>query len=122
MTEEVAIAMLSSFGFAAIGGYIMGFAIKKILKIVLKIAGVAVGLFFFGLIIMQYQGYIDAIHWEKVGEDIVNFVGGSIGSITSDDVAVNPVSGWFKNMLSTLGYTMTGGFGGGFMVGFIRTK
>ena len=122
MTEEVAIAVLSSFGFAAIGGYIMGFALKKIVKTVMKIAGIVVGLFFFGMVLMQYQGYIDGIHWEKIGADIVNVTGGTIGSFTSDSAALNPVSGWIKNMLTTLGYTMTGGFGGGFIVGFVRTK
>lgn len=52
----------------------IGIVLKKILKLVITIAGVALGLFFIGLYYMQSRGYIQkpGVDWNKVGNYIAN--------------------------------------------------
>lgn len=59
--------MATQLGFGGGIGFVIGFAIKKLVKLIL----VAVGLFFLGLQLLAYQGYI-TINWEKFQISIAN--------------------------------------------------
>ncbi|MFZ0512205.1 MAG: FUN14 domain-containing protein [Candidatus Nitrosopolaris sp.] len=55
---------------SAIVGYIMGYAIRKILKWILIIAGVIYGIVFIAIQWLSNNGYIQNVKWEKLGNDI----------------------------------------------------
>ena len=118
--QEIAIAGLTAFGFSAIGGYLAGYAVKKILIIAFKIVAIVLGAFFMGLFYMQYAGYV-TVAWEKIGEDLYNFSYNTVSG-TLAGTGTDPVSAWVQHMVNTIGYASSGGFGGGFLVGFLRTK
>ncbi len=52
--------MATQIGFGGLIGFVVGFAIKKLIKLLL----VAAGLFFLGLQLLAYEGYI-TINWQK---------------------------------------------------------
>jgi uncharacterized membrane protein (Fun14 family) len=45
-------------------GYAIGFALKKILKLMLIIVGFLAGMFFVGVELLQKYGYVSAVNWD----------------------------------------------------------
>lgn len=86
---------------------ILGYAIKK----VVRIATIIVGLFIAGLTFLQYQ-QIASINWDKIE--------GSITGLTStvanilDENSIAPV------MMSNFGIPLTSSMASGFTVGFLK--
>jgi uncharacterized membrane protein (Fun14 family) len=60
MTEPLA-SIAATIGGGFFGGMLIGYAIKKIIRI----AAIIVGLFFAGLTYLQYQQIV-AINWDKI--------------------------------------------------------
>ena len=52
----------ASFG----GGFLIGYALKKVIRIVIIIVGAIAGIFFIALALMQKQGYVSEIKWDKL--------------------------------------------------------
>jgi uncharacterized membrane protein (Fun14 family) len=50
-------------------GYVMGFALKKVLKWMLIIIGFLVGMFFVGVQLLQKYGYESAVNLDKIEND-----------------------------------------------------
>ena len=123
--DEV-IQVLAPFAFAGICGYISGYALRKILRVVFKVSAITLGAFFLGLFYMQYMGYV-TVDWEKVGSDLYGFAYSTVNTTFSVDFNGNlknadPISKAVNSMVEKIGYSIAGGFGGGLMVGFFRTK
>lgn len=60
MSVEIA-TILSSVGFGGIVGFLIGFMLKKVMKILAIVAGI----FFAALLYLQSQGILN-IHWDKL--------------------------------------------------------
>ncbi|ADQ67456.1 hypothetical protein GL213_09395 [Halogeometricum borinquense] len=90
------------FGSGAVIGGIIGFAAKKIAKIIAVIIGLELALFKF----LESRGIL-AVDWEKLTN----------GFMKSTEAATSgaPPS-WISTILSTL--SISAGFSGGFLVGF----
>src|SRR5438093_13490108 len=98
---------LFTAGSGGIAGFLIGFALKK----VMKIAAVIVGLFFTALMSLQYQD-IFVINWDKLqstSESTLLMIGNSVNN-------VEPVS----NITASLGIPLTGGLSAGIILGFAK--
>ena len=91
-------------GTGAVIGGIIGFAAKKIAKLIAVIVGLELALFKF----LESRGIL-SVNWDKLG--------GSFESLGTAATAETPPS-WVETILSTL--SVSAGFTGGFFVGFKR--
>jgi uncharacterized membrane protein (Fun14 family) len=93
-------------------GGLIGYGIKKVIKIV----AVIVGLFFAGLVYLQYQQIVN-INWNKL-QDV------SQNTLTTLANATTQIPGFNKSdhlaALSNLGIPLTGSMSTGFAVGFMK--
>ena len=92
------------FGGSAVIGGIIGFAAKKIAKIIAVIIGVQLALFKF----LESRGIL-TVDWERLSGGLIE-----VGEAAT---ASEPPS-WMTTFLSTL--SVSAGFTGGFLVGFRR--
>jgi uncharacterized membrane protein (Fun14 family) len=90
------------FGSGAVIGGIIGFAAKKVAKIIAVIVGLELALFKF----LESRGIL-TVDWEKLTSGLVK---------TSQDAATGAPPSWLSSILSTL--SISAGFTGGFLVGF----
>jgi uncharacterized membrane protein (Fun14 family) len=90
--------LASSLGGGALLGGVLGYAVKKVVKIVLFVMGLEVGL----LTLLEQQGVIN-VNWDV----ITSWTGPDTGALA-------PV---FTDMALSTGIA-GGGFAGGFMVGY----
>jgi uncharacterized membrane protein (Fun14 family) len=90
------------FGSGAVIGGIIGFAAKKVAKIIAVIVGLELALFKF----LESRGIL-TVDWEKLTSGLVQ---------TSQDAATGAPPSWLSSILSTL--SISAGFTGGFLVGF----
>ena len=88
-------------GGALIGG-IIGFAAKKIAKLIAIIVGLELALFKF----LETRGIL-SVNWEAIS--------GAAGNSTQTATSAQP-PGWLTSLLSAL--PVSAGFAGGFLVGF----
>lgn len=89
-------------GSGAIIGGIIGFAAKKVAKVIAVLVGLELALFKF----LESRGIL-TVDWEKLTAGIVR---------TSQDAASGAPPDWVMTILSTL--SISGGFAAGFLVGF----
>ncbi len=104
--DNIAPALFTA-GSGGIAGFLIGFALKK----AMKIAAVIVGLFFTALMYLQYQGIL-AINWYKlqsISESTLLMIGNLINN-------VEPVS----NITASVGIPLTGGLSAGIILGFAK--
>jgi uncharacterized membrane protein (Fun14 family) len=90
------------FGSGAVIGGIIGFAAKKVAKIIAVIVGLELALFKF----LESRGIL-SVDWEKLTSGLVK---------TSQDAATGAPPSWLSSILSTL--SISAGFTGGFLLGF----
>jgi uncharacterized membrane protein (Fun14 family) len=95
--SELAVPFIYQLGTGGIGGFIVGYAFKKLMKLVAIIAG----LFFAALIYLGYQGII-SINYGKLEESARNLLGVS-GQATQ----------WFLPIILHLPFFST------FIIGFL---
>ena len=92
----------------------MGYAIKKILKIIIVVAGLLVGIMYY----LQYNGLV-ALNWAKVeatlGNAMTNFNGFSLNTPFFPGI-----SDQILDAISNSGIPLTGGFAAGFAFGFSK--
>ena len=115
---------LSSLGATIGGGFFAGALIGFALKKVLKILAIVVGLFFAGLAYLQYQQIVN-INWNKLQETSQN-------AVTTLSNATTQISSHISNVTDSNNHTttaltisdfdipLTGSMAAGFAVGFMR--
>ncbi|MFC6755792.1 MULTISPECIES: FUN14 domain-containing protein [Haloarcula] len=89
-------------GTGAVIGGIIGFAAKKVAKLIAVIVGLELALFKF----LETRGILE-VNWQAIG--------GAAKNTTSTATASQP-PGWLTSLLSAL--PVSAGFSGGFLVGF----
>jgi uncharacterized membrane protein (Fun14 family) len=89
-------------GSGAVIGGIVGFAAKKVAKVIAILVGLELALFKF----LESRGIL-SVDWEKLSSGLVT---------TSQDAATGAPPDWVMSILSTL--SISGGFAAGFLVGF----
>jgi len=116
LDENLAVTIGGGF----FGGVLIGFALKKVLKIL----AIVVGLFFAGLAYLQYQHIVN-INWSKLQETSQN-------TVTTLANATTQISNHFSNLtdsnnhttftlvISNFGIPLTGSMTMGFALGFMR--
>jgi len=106
--------LATSIGIGGFLGFLMGYAIKKILKIIIVVAGLLVGIMYY----LQYNGLI-ALDWAKVeatfGNAMTNFNGFSLNT-----PFLPGISDQIFDAISNSGIPLTGGFAAGFAFGFSK--
>ncbi|MDZ7850570.1 MAG: FUN14 domain-containing protein [Halodesulfurarchaeum sp.] len=90
------------FGSGAVIGAIIGFAFKKIAKVIAVLVGIELALFKF----LESRGIL-SVDWNRLSGGIVD--------VTESAASQTPPS-WVNTILSTL--SVGAGFTGGFLVGF----
>jgi uncharacterized membrane protein (Fun14 family) len=108
MSIDTLTSIPATIGGGFLGGLLLGYALKKIIKLIAVVAG----LFIAGLAYLQYQqiAYFD---WERI-ERIVTTMFGNMSSHIFDGQDISSFA------LSTLGIPLTSGVSAGFAVGFMR--
>jgi uncharacterized membrane protein (Fun14 family) len=106
--------LATSIGIGGFLGFLMGYAIKKILKIIIIVAGLLVGIIYY----LQYNGLI-ALDWGKVEQAVSNLM------TNFDGLSLNApffpgISDQIFNAISNSGIPLTGGFAAGFAFGFSK--
>ena len=113
LSSEALLSNIIPFAGSGLLGYAMGFAMKKILKWTLLIVGFLAGMFFVGVQLLQKYGYVSVVNWDKLGNDTSTQI-----QHWAANVDLTNVHGLFH----TLGISVSGGLGIGFLAGFVRTK
>jgi uncharacterized membrane protein (Fun14 family) len=112
---------ISSYATTIGGGFFVGVLIGYALKKVIKIVAVIVGLFLAGLAYLQYH-HIANINWNKlqqVSEDAITTLTNLMTQIpgigyTSDQAATASLA------MTSFGIPLTGSMSAGFTIGFIK--
>ncbi|WP_324661749.1 FUN14 domain-containing protein [Haloarcula sediminis] len=91
-------------GTGAVIGGIIGFAAKKVAKLIAVIVGLELALFKF----LETRGILE-VNWDAIS-------GAAQNTTTSAGAAANQPPGWIMSLLSAL--PVSAGFSGGFLVGF----
>ena len=104
-------SMLASVGFGGVAGFLIGYAIKKVMKLMMVI----IGLFFAALAYLWHQEII-TIHWDRFAassEGTLQGIQNATGTIPS--AADQTVSA-----LANIGIPLTGSFAAAFAFGFMK--
>ena len=62
MSSEVLLSNIIPFAGSGLVGYAIGFALKKILKLMLIIVGFLLGMFFVAVQLLQKYGYVSTVN------------------------------------------------------------
>jgi uncharacterized membrane protein (Fun14 family) len=89
-----------------LGGLLLGYAIKKFIRI----AAIIVGLFLAGLSILQYQ-QTASINWDKVEVSITALASTVASTLNENSTTL---------AISNFGIPLTGSMASGFTVGFLK--
>lgn len=101
-----------TFGGSALCGFFCGYALKKILKWLIVIAGVIVGVIFLAIQYLISRGYIHGtVDWTKLGTHMANY---GQHLLTQVNLAGAP------NILGTFGIPLTGGLAIGVAAGLAK--
>lgn len=111
MQPSELITPLITFGGASLVGFFAGWALRKVIGIVLKIAGIVVGLFFVGLIWLEANGWSKGYDYEKIGNDAYAVANQTVTSINTSP---------FLEFISSANIAAVSGLGIGFIAGFLR--
>ena len=106
--------LATSVGIGGFMGFLMGYAIKKILKIIIIVAGLLVGILYY----LQYNGLI-TLDWSKLEAAL----GSGMANISGLDLStpfLPGISNQIMDALSNSGIPLTGGFAAGFAFGFSK--
>jgi uncharacterized membrane protein (Fun14 family) len=130
--ESSVMPFISTVGFGGIAGFLVGFAIKRIMKILAVIAGV----FFAALLYLESQHIVN-VNWDKlqtISNSILSIIttatatnatttgGGGVGSIqsilgnNSTAASILPITSTMAN----LGIPLTGSTAMGFTIGILK--
>jgi uncharacterized membrane protein (Fun14 family) len=106
--------LATSIGIGGFLGFLMGYAIKKIIKIIIVVSGLLVGIMYY----LQYNGLV-ALNWAKLeatlGNAMTNFNGFSLNT-----PFLPGISDQIFDAISNSGIPLTGGFAAGFAFGLSK--
>jgi uncharacterized membrane protein (Fun14 family) len=109
MSTDAFTSISASIGGGFFGGVLLGYALKKVVKLIAVMAG----LFVAGLAFLQYQ-QIASFDWNRI-EGIVT---ATLGNVTS------PISGSQEGVtalaMSNFGIPLTSSLSAGFAIGFMK--
>jgi uncharacterized membrane protein (Fun14 family) len=97
----------ASIGVGFFGGVLLGYAIKK----VVRIAAIIVGLLIAGLAFLQYQR-IASINWDKIEGSITELIVAITNNLNGSSVT--------SVMMSNFGIPLTSSLASGFTIGFMK--
>jgi uncharacterized membrane protein (Fun14 family) len=128
--ESNIMPFISTIGFGGIAGFLIGFALKRIMKILAVIAGV----FFAALLYLESQHIVN-VNWDKI-QTISNGVLSTIATATTNVTStgggggVKPIQAILGNNstaaanailpMANLGIPLTGSTAMGFTIGFLK--
>lgn len=104
-------SIASSIGFGGVAGFLIGYAIKKVVKITM----ILIGLFFAAMAYLGYQGII-VVNWDRLAAQASNATSG-IGNVTGQATGATDQ---LTNALVNFGIPFTGTFAAAFVFGFMR--
>jgi uncharacterized membrane protein (Fun14 family) len=105
--------MLTSVSSGGIAGFLIGYAIKKGIKIILGLAGLFLG----ALAYLNYKGLV-TVDWEKIAS--VSNKAISEFSIGSANYASSVMDSQVVPTMMNFGVPLTGSFAAGFILGCLR--
>jgi uncharacterized membrane protein (Fun14 family) len=97
----------ATIGGGFFGGVLLGYAIKKIVRI----AAIMVGLFIVGLAFLQYQ-QIASINWDKFEVSIAALATAITSTLKESNITTMA--------MSNIGIPLTGSMASGFTIGFLK--
>jgi uncharacterized membrane protein (Fun14 family) len=109
MNTDTLTSMSASISGGFFGGLLIGWAIKKVIKML----AIVVGLFLAGLAFLQYQ-QIATIHWHKVEGAITRLATVTTSTINDNSNVAALV------MMSNFGVPRTSSMSVGFTIGFMK--
>jgi uncharacterized membrane protein (Fun14 family) len=112
MSSEPLLSSIIPFAGSGLLGYVMGFALKKVLKWMLIMVGFLAGMFFVGVQLLQKYGYVSAVNWDKLGNDTSAQIQHWAANVDVTNV---------HDLFHTLGIPVGSGLGLGLIAGFVRT-
>jgi uncharacterized membrane protein (Fun14 family) len=120
MNVENLSSITATIGGGFFAGALIGFALKKVLKIL----AIVVGLFFSGLVYLQYQQIVN-INWNKLQATSQNAATILANTTTQISNHINNISNSNNHAtnslaISNFGIPLTGSMAMGFAVGFMK--
>ena len=107
MSTDIIASISATIGGGFFGGLLIGYALKKIVKLI----AVIVGLFIAGLAYLQYQ-QIASFNWDKIEGTITSLANTTAN--TFNDYSIETLG------LTNFGIPLTSGMSAGFAIGFLR--
>ena len=107
--------LATSLGIGGLLGFLMGYAVKKVIKIIIVLAGLSVGILYY----LQYNGLI-ALNWGKLEETVRNSLTGFDNLTINASSFIPGIGDQIINAFSHSGIPLTGGFAAGFAFGFSK--
>ena len=107
MSLDIITSVSAAVGAGFFGGLLLGYAIKKVVKVI----AVIVGLFIAGLTYLQYH-QIASFNWDKIEGTITLLANTSAN--TFNDYSIETLG------LTNFGIPLTSGMSAGFAIGFLR--
>ena len=105
--------MLTSVSSGGVSGFLIGYAVKKGIKIIIGIAGLLLG----GLAYLNYKGLV-SVDWEKIAsvsnQAITEF------SLDSASYASSVMDSQVMPTMVNFGVPLTGSFAAGFILGCLK--
>ncbi len=115
MNTENVYPIVSTIGGGFFVGILIGYALKKVVKIV----AIVIGLFFAGLAYLQYQDIVN-INWNNLHQVSQNAIV-TVLNATKYIPGITDVGGHTTNLtMSDFGIPLTGSMAMGFAVGFMK--
>jgi uncharacterized membrane protein (Fun14 family) len=109
----------TSIGFGGVAGFLIGYAIKKVMKVMLII----IGLIFVAFIYLEYNKVL-SIDWSKIQLSVVDGLSGFVnmtnGNIPSEFPFPSGGDQLISAALTNYGIPITGSLAAGFVVGFMK--
>ena len=107
MNTDGFISVSAGIGGGFFGGLLLGYALKKVVKLIAVIGG----LFIAGLAYLQYQ-QIASFNWDRI-EGIISTIANATTN-TFNDHNIESLA------MTNLGIPLTGGVSAGFAIGFMK--
>ena len=106
--------LATSIGIGGFLGFLMGYAIKKIIKIIIVVSGLMVGIMYY----LQYNGLV-ALNWAKLEATLGNAMT-SFNGFSLNTPFLPGISDQIFDAISNSGIPLTGGFAAGFAFGLSK--
>jgi uncharacterized membrane protein (Fun14 family) len=109
-TEVLTNSLITGAGSFGVG-YLSGWAFRKIVRLILIGLGLIAGLIFMALALLQKQGYVSPINWDKMSGDIFTSANSTLTNFHIDTI---------QHTVGYLGLPLSTWLGLGLISGFIR--